>query len=516
MIDIEKWKLYNVPKITIDEPDLNKFEREGKIELKYFIPKYILSGKNQKEYLVNLTDDDFYLNLNYSVDLSGNRSFNPKKIYSLAIPSYISWNKETFEVLGLLQAEMGKTNNGCISFCNNQYKLVKNVIKWFEKELEIKSSDWRWYIKVNLNKPEDNKYKEKIESKVINHWLNKLPIDKNKAHPTIVSYIKNTKNKKLEFYDYGTLIIEYKSNLLSQIIKRFVRAMSYSVPLLGRDENKYFIRGIIAGEGCVEINKKIKKFRIHLIANKKEERDLFQNCLWSLDVNSVQYENYKDIIISQKENHLKLFKLRLMTLNPKKYSKFLNMLKEYKEFTGLNNYRQQFKNQVWNKIPEEKVNRIIELYSSGITRTKEIAEKLGMSKIKVNRVLKENNLGKRLIKISEVKRKEITEFAKNNPKLSQREIAKRFNLHESSVRRAFKKYGFRKSEKDRLKTPIEKINEVIKLYKENPAIKSKEVQEKVKISDAALSNIRRIYKIDNVGYHHVIGTNPTGKNQYPQ
>ena len=70
-----------------------------------------------------------------------------------------------------------------------------------------------------------------------------------------------------------------------------------------------------------------------------------------------------------------------------------------------------------------------------------IAEQVGVSDIKVQRVLKERNLGKRLIKTPESKRQEIALFAEENPKLTQKQIAYRFNVHENVVRRAIGKYN---------------------------------------------------------------------------
>ena len=70
-----------------------------------------------------------------------------------------------------------------------------------------------------------------------------------------------------------------------------------------------------------------------------------------------------------------------------------------------------------------------------------IAELVDVSTIKVQRVRKEHNLGKRQPKILESKRKEIAEFAKENRNLTQKQIAEKFNVHESVVRRACKKYN---------------------------------------------------------------------------
>ena len=52
-----------------------------------------------------------------------------------------------------------------------------------------------------------------------------------------------------------------------------------------------------------------------------------------------------------------------------------------------------------------------------LSAKKAIAEQLGISTIKVNRVLKENNLGKRLVKTSESKRQEIVLFVSHNTQI---------------------------------------------------------------------------------------------------
>ena len=58
----------------------------------------------------------------------------------------------------------------------------------------------------------------------------------------------------------------------------------------------------------------------------------------------------------------------------------------------------------------------------------------------MQRVLKDKNLGKRLIKTPESKRKDIVKFAQENLNLTHKQIADMLNVHESVVRRAVAKY----------------------------------------------------------------------------
>lgn len=408
-----------------------------KISILDFIPKKVLCGKNQTPYPLCVKEDNSnYLFFSYIID--GNN--NSKREHSLCLPKFINKNNETFEVLGLLQAEMGKTNNGCIAFCNHEYKLINKVIRWFEQELDFTREGWKWYIKVNINEPINQGYKKEIESKVINYWVNKTALSLEQAYPKKVGYIKNTKNKRLGHYDYGTIIIENKANLFSQIIKNFVKKITKNILKFNRDEIRSFMKGIIAGESNVENNKQSGHRRVFINAKYFEERELFQNCLRELGIDSTNYENFVGLIISKRENLIKLLQQRLMCLSPKKYNKFLFMMQQYpgiKEETG---YFSEDKTP-WNKIPQDKINKIVELHKQNPELpSKEIAKELGISQIKVQRVLKENNLGKRLVKTPEDKRKQIAIFASQNPNLRQYEIAQQFNVHESVVRRVIHKH----------------------------------------------------------------------------
>ncbi len=480
-----------------------------KIDLLEFVPNKVKCGKNRREYPLDRDSDNYYVMLSYRIKMANYIGFNAEREYSLTVPRYINWNQETFKVLGLLQAEMGKTDNSCITFANSEYKIINKVMRWFEKELELDCDKWRWYIKININEPEDESYKKEIEEKVINYWLNKTEINLGKKHPKTVSYIKNTKNKKLKYYDYGTLIIEYKSNLLSQIIKRYVKFMSYKVPNLEKEEIRGFMKGILAGESCVELYKYDKKYRVNISAVKKEERDLYQECLTMLGISSKQYQ--RQIMISKRENNIKLLKQRLMCLNPKKYNKFLNMMKLYQNISEETGYFSS-ERKPYNKIPQEKIDKILELhYQNPNCPCWKIAKKIGVSTITVARVRKENNFGKRLIITPESKRKEIAQFAKENLKLTQEQIAKYFKVHVSVVRKACNKYMIKRGNISRCRIPEEKIKRIIKIYKQNPIVRFSEIRKEVGISDSVIKRVRKENNLNHLGYKHLIGCNNPNK-----
>ncbi|MBS3149472.1 hypothetical protein J4455_02140 [Candidatus Woesearchaeota archaeon] len=411
------------------------------IDLLEFLPQNIICGKLEKQFPLSVKLDNKYLSLSYITNLSNQTGQVGVKEYSLTIPRFLFKNIRTFEVIGLLQAEMGKTNNGNLSFANHEYKLINYVLYWFKKELEFDVKNWKWSIKLNMQEPTDLNYKPKIENKVIKHWTERTKITLEQSYPKKVTYISNTKNIKLKDHDYGTLVLEHKNNLFSQIIKNFVKIITYrEIVNYEAQLIQGYMKAIIAGEGCIEISKQDKKFRVHISASKEEEKEIFYQCLRKLGVESIKYKGDK-LVISKRKNNVQLLKQRLMTLSPAKYAKFLNMMQQYpniKEETGY--FKEKGKN-VWNKIPQEIIDKIIELYNSGITNTKEIAERLGLHILKVQRVLQINNLGKRITTIPESKRMEIAKYVKDHPELNHEQIAKQFNVSKSAVSRANLKYN---------------------------------------------------------------------------
>ena len=86
------------------------------LDLNEFIPEKILVGKNNNEVILNKHIGEEYLDLSYLVS-----QYNEaQREHSLSLPRKIILNNELFEALGLLQAEMGKTQNGCLVFANSQ------------------------------------------------------------------------------------------------------------------------------------------------------------------------------------------------------------------------------------------------------------------------------------------------------------------------------------------------------------------------------------------------------------
>ncbi len=307
-------------------------------------------------------------------------------------------------------------------------------------ELEIECEDWRWYIKLNINEPNDLAYKTQIENKVIDYWLNKVGINPRMKYPKTVSYVKNSKNKRSKYYDYGTLVIEYKNNLLSQVIKRFVKCVSYTPLNFDNEEIRRFMRGITAGEGCVEISIPCKKFRVRISAKSDEERRLYQQCLARLGVESADYKKNEDIVISKKRNLLQLLQQKLLSLSPQKYNKFLRIFQLYGSFPEYETWKQQ-QNKPHNKISQEVIDRILELHHQDPSAPAwKIAKQTGISAINVQRVRREHKLCTPKSKMTKEEASRILEFYRSNPSLTQAKLAEETGLAEHKIRRVLAKY----------------------------------------------------------------------------
>ena len=375
---------------------MNSYKNQ-KICLKEFVPSRVIC-KNFPVKSFDLNEEEIgnYIKLFYFTELHNHKGLVGKKKYELLLPKYVRRNQETFEVLGLLQAEMGKQHDGKVVFCNHEYQLVNKVLKWFEKEFDLPKDAWKWYIKVNINEPSDENYRKEVENKVITYWINKLGLSLEQSYPKKVSYIKNTKNTTLGFYDYGTLLIEMGSNLFSQILKNFLKNMTHNIINYENNEIRHFMRGIIAGESCVDIHIPSKKFRVHISASDKDEKLIYHNCLKKLGIGSIIYKGDK-LVISKKENNLQLLKQKLMTLSPEKYNKFLRMINLYGNFDGLKEWRSNLQ-KPHNKIPQDKICKIIELHNQHPDWSAwKIAEQVGVSDIKVQRVRREIITNQQLI-----------------------------------------------------------------------------------------------------------------------
>ncbi|MAG78610.1 hypothetical protein CL616_04575, partial [archaeon] len=181
-----------------------------------------------------------------------------------------------------------------------------------------------------------------------------------------------------------------------------------------------------------------KHYGVHITATKEKERKIYCKCIEKLGIEIKHYKNYKELLISKRKNNIQLLKQRLMCLSPKKYNKFLNMIKNYKDLSTN-------KTIPWNKIPQETINKIIEIKQQNPSIScKKAAKEIGVSPIKINRVWKQNNLGERLVKTSLKTISNILKLCIIYPYVSSHQIAEKCQVHKGVVHRARKKYNIQK------------------------------------------------------------------------
>ncbi|HLD12012.1 MAG TPA: hypothetical protein VJB87_00280 [Candidatus Nanoarchaeia archaeon] len=470
------------------------------IDLKEFLPQVIFT-ESQKGIIPKVDIKENEITISYTIPGFNNST----RTYSGTIQRYIAKTEKTFEVLGLLQAEMGKTQNGNLSFANHEYHIINRVIAWFKKEFEFQPHHWRWSIKLNIQEPMDENYRKEIEEKVINHWSAKTAISKEQAFPKIVTYIKNTPNTRLKFYDKGTLVLEYKNNLFSQIIKYFVKTITYEKILTYKKEHiRGYMRGIIAGEGCVECSKKDMKYRVHISVTKIEEKEIYFQCLKMINILGKIYPEDK-LVISERENNIQLLKQRMMTISPEKYNKFLVMMQQYSNISQETEYFTGSR-KTWNKIPQEKKDRIIKLYQQGMI-VFDIALQTQISEITIRRMLREAKLTKTVPRTSEEKKKEIIIFVKNHKEWTIEKVAQQMNVHDSVIRRLCKKHSIDRGNTARCSIPQEKIQKILEIYQQNPTAKVRDICTELGVNDSVVKRVRREHNITHLGYKHLIGCN---------
>ena len=99
------------------------------IDLLQYLSADIITRK-EKKHPLHVQHDENSIGLSYQAPIHN----GGRQEFSCTIPRYVSKNERTFEVLGLLQAEIGKTQNGTLSFSNCEPRIINIVMNWFEAE----------------------------------------------------------------------------------------------------------------------------------------------------------------------------------------------------------------------------------------------------------------------------------------------------------------------------------------------------------------------------------------------
>lgn len=297
-----------------------------------FVPTQVENSKNNgTRYACDIIDNGIDLACRYFVPSHNQTGKVGIRTFHLFLPTTINKTINTYEVLGLLQAEMGKKQDGRMNFSNHEVTIINQVMDWFARELRIPHATWQWYVKFYVRAPANKSYHTEIEKKATEYWIKKTRIDGKKAHPKRICYSSQSPHTTVADNDFGTLVIEFKHNLFSQTVKRMVQKTFTTLAMGDKELNRAFLRGLIAGEATVEHSPIDGKYRIQIAACQRTERDLIQRALGALGIESKQYLHSDAVFISRKRNNVELQHQDLLGLSPEKSAQFQKMMASYKE-----------------------------------------------------------------------------------------------------------------------------------------------------------------------------------------
>ncbi len=295
-----------------------------------FIPSEIKSGRRGNMYVSHVHDEPDQYVVEYCRPVSNHTGPNVGvRWHRGTLPKYLHLDAQSFEAIGLLQGEMSKTARGTLTFANCEPVLVNRILWWFNKHFGVSTSDWWWYTRLNIQKPLDEIACLYYEQRLVSFWITKTPLCIEDARPCVVSFTKNSSHTELE--DFGTVMIERGNQIFIQTVQKLVNDITHSMPNRSVEQIVPYLQGIIAAEGCVNFEIAHGHRRVFITATNEEERAIFHQCLHKLGIQTQDCKPIKDIIISRRENLLKLDALGLMKLHPAKHERFKQMIASYEE-----------------------------------------------------------------------------------------------------------------------------------------------------------------------------------------
>ena len=292
-----------------------------------FIPNQVISGTNQTLYQVTFCCGENIVIASYNTRVANQFSSHAGlKPHQKAFPQFIEESEEFYEVMGLLQGEMSKTNYGKIAFTNTCASLNNKVLAWFESSFRTKRNWWKWYVVINL--PEyELELSEQIAFELVEHWMTQCDVRFENSYPKPVHFRKNSTLRVPK--NDGALVIEKRNPLFAQTLMNLVQYVHKTILEQPEKNVIAYMKGIIAAESCINYKLETGHRRVFITATDEAERQTYRRCLEKLGVGVNDCKSIKDLVISRKKNLLRLHELGLMTLHPKKHKKFTDMLASY-------------------------------------------------------------------------------------------------------------------------------------------------------------------------------------------
>lgn len=217
-----------------------------KLDIKQFIPTHIKSGIKGNLYKPIIESKETNYIISYWRNVFNQTGMVGRRKYVSSLPRNIKLNKETLEVIGLLQGEMSKTHRGPVTFCNSEPRLIKKVLDWFADYLDLSQDKWHWYIKINLPVQANEELNKLLEEELVDFWMLNCPLKYDMKYPKTLSFVRKSKN--LIPKNEGTLIIERRNPIFVQTLQKLVNDITLSMLERSEEEINWFMRGIIAAE----------------------------------------------------------------------------------------------------------------------------------------------------------------------------------------------------------------------------------------------------------------------------
>ncbi|MFH1276451.1 MAG: LAGLIDADG family homing endonuclease [Candidatus Woesearchaeota archaeon] len=261
-----------------------------------------------------------------------NQTNNSGRRYNyLLIPKYLPLDKLTLNALGLLQAEMtkGSLRKSNLSFTNSEPTAIDKIIKFFFS-FGLKSQDWSWSIVFNykLKRDESRLETKEREESSLQYWLKFSLVDSNMNRNKFILYTGNKKyyNMRKTTIQQGSLRIDYSNIILYQLIRNILINID---KILTKNNIKYYLQGLIAGEGSVHPSAYGSVDNINIGVVNKNEQLFYQKCLLNLGINSSLEKNC--VKVHNLRNFIKIYQHHLFELHPIREMKFLNSLIKFKQ-----------------------------------------------------------------------------------------------------------------------------------------------------------------------------------------
>lgn len=282
----------------------------------------------------------------------------------LKLPKFLEISELFVEGYGLYVAEGAKTGNK-VALSNTNPNLLLLFIKWIEECFGVNKSEIRAYI----YSPNESYNKRKL----IQKWSRLLKLNKRQFRGTY--HYKDSK-KECCMLNLNYIVIKILIDSLREKVRK----------LISNDKklSAAYIRGILAGDGHVETNRKKNVHHVEIGLKDRREITYLRRILSSLGIDSsIRGKEFLKLTISRKENIKRLIRLGGFGCNKERNAQLKRALSLFKQNQVGRGKALEF---YFSKIPE-----------GGVT-VKELMEKTNKSKTQVRRVLN------RLIKKKRIKR----------------------------------------------------------------------------------------------------------------